>query len=378
MDPWLRAELGMLALVMCAVLFWRLRVPLDGLARSRGALAASGVALALLTLIAIATAAIAARRLQRAIAGRPPGPSWLALPCEDRRLAAHFAWNARSLTPLAVLPAGTVLLALGALVPWYETAALALGFTAMLPLAERSALALVLRSRLGKTNPPMTLSRSLASPRAGRARDTAHRRPRLGRTSWPSLFMHDLRLTRHVRGARSRGVVALSLVAAAALPWFAPWPLPLAHAVGFGVSLIAAAASAAWVIEVAALHPPVVLHSLPLGTASWWFSRAWWALAATALLLAFQAPGARRLDPSAAAVYRVWVGGAAAAIGVLGANLAVTLHPRADHAHRVLSLWLALAMVASFIIPLLGWVLILTVVIQSARRLPRWARGAAA
>jgi len=37
-------------------------------------------------------------------------------------------------------------------------------------------------------------------------------------------------------------------------------------------------------------------------------------------------------------------------------------------------LTLSIAMAASLMIPLLGWILLLTAVIHSARRVPRWSR----
>jgi hypothetical protein len=129
------------------------------------------------------------------------------------------------------------------------------------------------------------------------------------------------------------------------------------------------------VIAVSGRHPANLLRALPVGSVRFWCTRALWSLALVGTLLAFQAAASTRLGPAASRLYAVWLAGAALAIGLLGANLAVSLHPRADFASRVLSLWLALAVAASLIIPLLGWVLLITAVIHSARRVPRWARA---
>jgi len=59
---------------------------------------------------------------------------------------------------------------------------------------------------------------------------------------------------------------------------------------------------------------------------------------------------------------------------VLGVHYGITLYPRAEHAQRMLLLSLAIAMAASVMIPMLGWVLLLTAVLHSARRVPRWDR----
>jgi len=55
-------------------------------------------------------------------------------------------------------------------------------------------------------------------------------------------------------------------------------------------------------------------------------------------------------------------------------NYSVTLFPRADHAQRVYGLSLGIAVVGSLLIPLVGWIVLLTAILHSARRLPRWPR----
>ena len=378
MDPWLRAELALLALTLCAVLFWQLRVPLDGLARARGPWAAVTIACLLMVVIAAAAGGLTLVRLVRALRGRPAGPAWLALPCDPAALEAHFAWNARTLAPLAVLPAATVLIALMGLVHpgWILT--LALIFVTLALLAVRGAFALGTRLAVPREAPPQSLphlTHTLSAPRAAPRAARRHARATASGGAWLAMLTQDARLTGHSPAARARATSLLLLAAIAALPWFAPWAPRLALAAAFALSLVAAAACAEWAIAVSALHPAAILRSLPLGVARFWGTRMLWISLGAAVLVAIQTPSAHRLEPAAVRVYVVWLAAAALLIGTLGANLAVTLHPRGDYAGRVLSLWLALAMVASFIIPLLGWVLVLTATIHSARRLPRWALG---
>jgi hypothetical protein len=63
---------------------------------------------------------------------------------------------------------------------------------------------------------------------------------------------------------------------------------------------------------------------------------------------------------------------AALAIGTLGANYAVTLFPRGDHAERILGIALAVSLAASLMFYFLGWAVLLAALVHSARRLPRW------
>jgi hypothetical protein len=105
-----------------------------------------------------------------------------------------------------------------------------------------------------------------------------------------------------------------------------------------------------------------------------WGARCAWVVLATALLVVAHALGAQGLSPYALHLFLAWVGAASLAIGVLGVNYGVTLFPRPDLAQRLLGLSLGLAVAASLMIPLLGWVVLLAAVLHSARRLPHWPR----
>ena len=73
-------------------------------------------------------------------------------------------------------------------------------------------------------------------------------------------------------------------------------------------------------------------------------------------------------------MFLVWSGLATVAITTLGVNYGVTLFPRADVAERLLGLSLGLAIAASVMLPLSGWIVLLTAVLHSARRLGHWSR----
>ncbi|MEO5617399.1 MAG: hypothetical protein ABIS67_06480, partial [Candidatus Eisenbacteria bacterium] len=69
------------------------------------------------------------------------------------------------------------------------------------------------------------------------------------------------------------------------------------------------------------------------------------------------------------------VGLASLAITMLGVNYGISLYPRAEQAQRVLALSLGLSMAASLMVPLMGWIVLLTAVLHSSRRVARWSRA---
>jgi len=129
-----------------------------------------------------------------------------------------------------------------------------------------------------------------------------------------------------------------------------------------------------WLVSLSGVDPFQALRSLPVGVAPLWTARFALAIAATALLLSMHAIAATQLTPHALRLFLGWVGGGTLAIAALAVNYGVTLFPRADIAQRLLGLSLGLAVAASLMIPLLGWIVLLSAVLHSARRLPHWSR----
>jgi hypothetical protein len=64
---------------------------------------------------------------------------------------------------------------------------------------------------------------------------------------------------------------------------------------------------------------------------------------------------------------------AATAIGGLAVNIGVSLFPRAAEAERLFALSVAIALAASLMIPLLGWLVLLAALVHSSRRVSRWS-----
>jgi hypothetical protein len=215
---------------------------------------------------------------------------------------------------------------------------------------------------------------------AGAADERAGRVPAprwAGHPVWVALWLKDLTLARRPTRAQQRARTLLLAMALSALVWRLPLEPAAMRVLAFGLALASAAALAEWLVELSAADPFTVLRGLPLGAGALWTARVAWALIGAALLVLLHALAVPALPPPALRVYMVWIGCAALGLGVLGAQYGITLFPRADHAHRVLALTLGLALVASFTIPLLGWVLLLAALIHSARRLPRWSRSEA-
>jgi hypothetical protein len=378
LDPRLGLEIGALAVLQAAVLFWQVRVPLDGWARRHGPLATSAVAAALYGTVALGCAVFSAARLRRGLHSTAGAPEWLTLPCGAGALHRHLEWNARTAgLPFFLLAQLAISAALLHLVPAWALIALAAVAYAATEFAARTGAALALRATVGEAHrdPHVALAEALAG--AGRrvhvVRQTAARaRPR---TPLGAVLAQDLALTRRSPLARWRAVLALALTAGAALVWLAGWPPAIARAVAFGLALLAAASWAEWLIDLTALHPFALLRAQPIGVGAFWGARVCGAVLASALVTASQLPALRVMDAFALRVHLVWTALAALAVTLFGANVAVTLYPRADHARRVFTLSLAIAATASLILPLAGWVLLLTALLHSARRLAPWTRG---
>ncbi|HEY6865984.1 MAG TPA: hypothetical protein VI792_01940, partial [Candidatus Eisenbacteria bacterium] len=126
LGPALRLEIAAIAVVVAALVGWRVRLPLDAIAHGHawpgsGPRAAAG-ALALLLAALVALAAVAAgarhaRRLRPGSAAASPLQEWLALPIPPRLLARHLAWESRAVVPWALVPALAVVVAALGLVP---------------------------------------------------------------------------------------------------------------------------------------------------------------------------------------------------------------------------------------------------------------------
>jgi len=376
-DARLRVELAALCALISAFLFWQARIPLDGLERAHGPIAVAKLELLLLASFVAIGGMLAGIRHSARLRGGTRGPAWLALPAPSAVLERHLLWDSRLSAWILLVPGIACLVAaIGLVAPGW----LALFAGIFVWLLFESA-------RLGCRIAHRIVERE-AEPRAGldaltRVLVAARRAVSVAqlpaarwrrRAAWLALCAKDLTLSRRATPARQRAITPLILLALSALVWAFPIAPPLARALAFAFSLLAATAFAEWIISAAGTDPFSVLRTLPVGVAVVWGARVAFAAAGAALLVAVQAACARPLAPPALRFHLVWIGAAALAIGVLGANYAITLYPRAEHAQRVLALSLALAIAASLMIPLVGWVLVFTALLHSARRLPRWTR----
>jgi hypothetical protein len=377
LDPRMRVELVLLALLIAGFLFWQVRVPLDGLVRARGAWA-GGVVIAVIWLgLATLGAALAGARHARALRAGPAGPEWLALPIEPAALGRHLAWESRSRVLWLVVPALGVLVAAIGLMPAWWLVLLAAAFTWLLLEAGRIGCAIGYRVALRAAEPRAGLhpiERVLAVAAPGVVRRQIPRPWWLEQPPWVALAGKDLALTLRHGATRYAAVLPLVLGTASLLAWRLPGETDMRHVVAFALVLLAAAALAEWLIGLSGSDPFAALRVLPVGVTTVWGARMAWGLLGVLTLVAGQALAARELAPHARQVLIVWAGGAALAIAMLGVNYGVTLFPRADIARRMLGLSLALAMAASVMIPLSGWIVLLSAVLHSARRLPRWSR----
>jgi hypothetical protein len=374
-EPVLRLEIAALAAFLAAALFWRMRLRLGSIAFAYGPWAATGEAAAALAACALLGGALAGARHVMTLAPGAAGPPWLALPIPAAQVHRHLARASRLLALLAALPALSVLAAALGIVPWLALGALAAGFCVLLDLAAR----LGCRAAFG-----IALSR--AEPLAGCDAWTrvlaAAARPlssgRLAAARWrregalPAFLRKDLLVTRRPGPARGRLAQPLVFGALSVLVWFVPIAPGAVTTVAIGLVLLAAAGIASWIVALAASDPFPVVKALPVGVGVVWGARVAWAALGAVALAAGQAVGAGFAPPPAADAPVAGAALAAFAVAVLGANYAITLFPRADHAERILGIALAIALAASLMFYFVGWAVLLVALLHSARRLPRW------
>lgn len=373
-DPLLRVEVAVLALLGAGFVFWQARIPLDGQIRDAGPIAFVVAAARSWAFLGALAALLAGGRLAAALRAAPAGPAWLHLPVEPQHVERHLTWNALGQAmPLAMAATGLLAAGVG-LVPWWW----------LPPIGAAGALAIFGGARLGcmcavRIVAPRgalrtPIERALAA-RHGRRAGGRLRAPRWRRTAtWRALLAKDLRwLTRPSRARRvlpaALGLAALSIVA-----WRLPVELHAARFAAFALALLAAASLAEWLIELTSSDPFPVLRALPVGLGDVWAARAFWVGAfALALVVAHAVAGAHHAA-AANPVYLVWLLLATLCIGLLGVHYGITLFPQGDVAARLLALSLGLAVTVSIMLPMLGWLVLLTAVLHSTRRLTRWWR----
>ncbi len=390
-EPRLRVELLLLLLLTWGFTFWRARIPFHSLAHAGGWSSAAWALAGSLAFLAMVGGAAVAFHHDRQLRVRPSGPAWLALPLPADAILDHAAWRARLRGAWAAAIAPGVLAAAFGLVPWWAILALTAAFAATLVGACRLATQWIQHRARARAARPLPSDPNGAGPLS--AIDPAWRllttvtRPRVTTRFAPpawrrrpaalALGAKDLRLTRRPTPARARMFLPLLLAFLSAAIWGiagtqSEIPSELIRFVAFGLALTAAAAAAEWLIALASSDPPAILRVLPLGAGDVWLGRVVLLATFVALLVAAQAIAARPLAGPALQMHLVWLGAAALAVGLLGIHYSLTLP--ATVAARVLVLTLSIAIAASIMIPLVGWILLLTAVIHSARRVPRWSR----
>lgn len=379
LDFRLRLELALLALLLTGFVFWQVRGPFASVAASGGARAVlTAVAGTWVALASLAASIVAVRHAHRLRRG-PPGPSWLALPIHERALARHLAWDSGLVAIWIAVPAIGVWSATLGLIPWPWALGLVVPLAWLLAIAGRGGAALGERLAVWGLRGP-TAELGVAGVLAEAASPVGTRRMRparwAARPAWLALCLKDLRVTARVGNVRRHLGTAILFWLLSALAWRLPSPphmTDLEYVAAFILALLGSAALGEWLVSLSGSDPFQALRSLPLGVADVWVARFALALVATALLLALHSIAGSDLTPHALRLFVVWVGGATLAIAALAVNYGVTLFPRADIAQRLLGLSLGLAVAASLMIPLLGWVVLLSAVLHSARRLSRWA-----
>lgn len=375
LDTRARFVLLAITLLISGFFFWQARVPLDGQVRAHGAARGALWLCAALAAWALMAASLTSWRLS-ALLARVPGPDWLALPADPARVMRHLTAEARLPAMAAIPPALATLLAGAGLVPVHWLALLAAAFA--LAWLECTRLAAALTRRLMRTDrrdAGLALATRLLARAASTGRDRAHRAPRW-RTepAWRALQRLDLLLTRSAPGPRARVAGALALLALGLLAWFTNAPVRQRAALAFAAFLPACSMLGAWAIARACSDPPSAMRPLPLSLRDVWRARftsmACVILAAVLVnaLLANGMPPGPRFGLGLA-----WFA-CGLVVATLGLHYGLTLQPRASAAENLYFGWLGVTLTSSWMIPLLGWGILLAGLIHSTMRLPRWWR----
>lgn len=373
LEPFVRGALLVVALIGAGLLFWQSRIPIHFLRVSRGPVAAASALAGALGALALLSGASTWGRAA-AIARRPPGPAWLTLPVEPSRLGRHLLFEAR-LPAWVALPSALAVLAAGAgLVPWTWLALLAVAFVVAWLETTRLGAAIAWRQAAarGPARRPLFV-RVLAAGRVTAA--SAARRAPLWRRGpvADTIARKDRSSSARRAGLRSRLAIASAFAALALLAWAVPQPPPVRAALSFAAYLLALATLGLWSAALVGLDPPTLWRPLPLRTSDAWKARVRpLALAAIALPVASAAFAAGLSAPARAGVAIAWWP-SGFMVAALALHHALTLYPDSRTAERVTTTWLTLAMVASLMLPLSGWIVLLAGFLHSTRRLARGA-----
>jgi len=375
-EPILWVEMLAIAGLAAAFGFWQIHLQLASLAVAHGADAAvRRLGLLLLALVVIGAGQVGTRHFVRLRSGK--GPPWLSLPIPERLLARHLASASRIQGWWLIAPAASCLVAAAGVVPWPLLPLLALAFVIALDLAGRGACAAALAvaaTRAGRRELP-AVTRVLAGE--GRPRVVPRRRAvRWDRSHGrQALARNDLRLARREPAARRRMATAIAAIVFSLVAWHIPIETRGRMLLAFAGCLIASSTVAEWVITTIGADPADVVRALPLGVGAAWGTRMRWGFLATAVLVVGHLIVATGIGPGARLFFVLCIGLASLAITTLGVNYGISLYPRTAEAQRVFALSLGLAMAGSLMMPLMGWIVLVTALIHSARRVARWSRA---
>jgi hypothetical protein len=378
LDGRMRVLIGLLFAYAVAVAYWQARVPLDGIRRAKGEPAAAWTLAAILAAVALLGAIVAAWR-RASFAERVPGPEWLALPVPPESVRRHLAAEAR-LPALATFPVAIAVLVAGiGLVTPAHLAALATGHALLWWLLTRLAAGLTAQTTGARVPASRGLPAAVREVIATNPRSAAgaHRSPRWrAEPAWRAIVRLDGLVSRRRSAARTRAASAALWFAAGGAAWFAAAPPLTRRALAYAAFAGGAASLGAWAIARACGDPPSALRPLPLRVRDPWRARATSVAIALALASALAALLAGSLPPLARVGLVLTFLPSGLAIAILGVNYGITLAPRATIAEYLFYGWLVVALIASWMIPFLGWGVLLFAVAHSSLRLARAARPA--
>jgi hypothetical protein len=189
---------------------------------------------------------------------------------------------------------------------------------------------------------------------------------------WRALARLDRAVSARAGSPRARLTLAAAFLALSVAAWFLSPDLVLARAQAFAAFTLACAELGAWAAWRAAGDPASALRPLPLSLGDAWRARAFPLAAAIAVVLLIHALAPQGVAASARVGLALsWLLPAALLV-LLGLHVGLSLAGRPGTAENLYYGWLGAGLVGSLAIPLFGWAVVISGLVQSTRRLTRW------
>ena len=189
---------------------------------------------------------------------------------------------------------------------------------------------------------------------------------------WSALARLDRTVSSRAGSPRARLGFAAAFLLLGVAVWSLTEDLSQARAQAFAAFTVACAELGAWAAWRAAGDPATALRPLPLSLADAWLARTLPLLAVVTAVLALHAIVPQGVAASARIGLALSWAIPALLLVLLGLHVGLSLTGRPGPAESLYYGWLVAGLVGSLAVPLLGWAVVISGLVQATRRLGRW------